>query len=111
MNFVSNMVPARQDWLGWILAFFGRSGESLLEVILVWRIDSPPNQCGGHGLKLNIPIGEHPTLLGIGIQLKTDATSVLPEVVHTPSHPGNKVGPVLSLYSERLVTAEIAVQQ
>ena len=81
MNFVSNMVPARQDWLGWILAFF------------------------------DIPIGEHPTLLGIGIQLKTDATSVLPKVVNTPSHPGNKVGPVLSFYSERLVTAEIAVQQ
>ena len=97
MNFVSNMVPARQDWLGWILAFFGRSGESLLEVILVLRIDSPPNQSGGHGLKLNIPIGEHPTLLGIGIQLKTDATSVLPEVVHTPSHPRNEAPAVLSL--------------
>ncbi len=59
-------------------------------------------------MRLNISMTQYPALLGIGIQLKTDASSVLSEVVHTPSHPGNKAGSVLPLYSERLVSPQIA---
>ena len=41
-------------------------------------------------MKLNILIGEHPTLLGVWIQLKTDASNILSKVVHAPSHPRNE---------------------
>ena len=48
-------------------------------------------------VQLNISFTQYPTLLGVWIQLKTDASNILPKVVHAPSHPRNEAPAVLSL--------------
>jgi hypothetical protein len=47
--------------------------------------------------ELSIPTTQHPALLRVRIKLKTDASGILSEVVHTPSHPRNEAPAVLSL--------------
>jgi hypothetical protein len=53
----------------------------------------------------------HPSTLGVCIQLKTDPTSVLLDVVNAPADLGKKAAPVLCLNLEGLVSAEIPVEE
>jgi hypothetical protein len=49
----------------------------------------------------------HPSTLGVCIQLKTDPTRVLLDVISAPADLGKKAAPVLCLNLEGLVSAEI----
>jgi hypothetical protein len=62
-------------------------------------------------VKLNLTITQDPTLLGVGSQLKTDASNILSKVVHAPSHPRNEALAVLSLDLEWLISAQVTVEQ
>jgi hypothetical protein len=53
----------------------------------------------------------HPSVLGVCIQLKTDPTSVLLDVVNAPADPGKKAASVLCLNPEGLVSAKIPVEE
>jgi hypothetical protein len=53
----------------------------------------------------------HPSTLGVCIQLKPDPTSVLLDVVNAPANLRKKAASVLCLNLEGLVSAEIAVEE
>jgi hypothetical protein len=48
-------------------------------------------------VQLNLSFTQYPTLLGVWIQLKPDASNTLPKVVHTPAYPRNEAPAVLAL--------------